>query len=97
MYDETIREAWAAAGIYPWNLTQMLASPYITPTLPPEMTQPKANRKRSRISLNEKLITGEEIIAALKRKKDEQAAPKRPRGRPRKNPIEPPSSSEFSE
>ena len=97
MYDETIRDAWAASGIHPWNLTRMLAGPYITPTLPPELTQPKPIRKRSGISLNEKLLTGKEIISELKRKREVAAAPKKPRGRPRKKRAAPPSSDDFSE
>jgi hypothetical protein len=90
MYPDTITEAWAQAGIYPWDLARMQASPYAIQKLPPEISQMSLKRKRSGISLSEKLITSDAVTAALKTKQEESGKPKKPRGRPRKKPREQP-------
>ena len=94
MYPDTIQQAWAAAGIYPWNLEKAQSSPYVTTKLPPEIAQKTLKRKRTAITLSEKLITSEEVINSLKVKEKKADAPKKPRGRPRKKPVVEPSSEE---
>lgn len=98
MYPDTVQRAWAAAGIYPWSLERMTASPYVTPTLPPEVAQRAGKRKRSAITLSEKLITSEEVILGLETQKREKERPKNPRGRPKKKrAVEPPSDVSFND
>lgn len=84
MYSDTVLQAWAAAGIHPWNLEGMTASPYVTTTLVPELTQKVGKRKRSKLSLSEKLLTGDDIISELEAQKEAKERPKKPRGRPKK-------------
>lgn len=97
MYPGTIQQAWATAGIYPWSLERMNASPYVTPNLPPEVIQKTLKRKRSSITLSEKLITSEEVISALEKQKEEKQEPKKPRGRPKKKRVVEPSPDGSSD
>jgi len=85
MYSDTVKQAWATAGIFPWSLERTLSSPYVTPTLPPEVAQNARKRKRSAISLSEKLITSDVVLSALEKQSQEKEKPKKPRGRPKKN------------
>ncbi len=94
MYPDTILQAWAVAGLQPWNLETMLASPYVTTKLPPEIAQKSRKRKRSAITLSEKLITSDEVINSLKVKEKKAEEPKKPRGRPKKKRVVEPSSEE---
>ncbi len=98
MYPETILLAWAAPGMHPWNLEKMLESPHVTTKLPPEIVQRSQKRKRSGITLSEKLITSDEVINSLKVKDTKAEAPKKPRGRPKKKrAVEPSSEGENSQ
>jgi hypothetical protein len=92
MYPDTVKQAWAQAGISPWSLEAMQASPYVTPTLAPEVLQKGQKRKRSAISLNEKLITSEAVINALEQRAAVKEKPKGKRGRPKKKRAVEPSS-----
>lgn len=74
MYPGTVKEAWRTAGIWPWSLEQMKSSKYVLRQVPPEIAQLTPKRKRSRISLSGKLISGEDVISALEAKEEEQKA-----------------------
>jgi hypothetical protein len=98
MYPDTILQAWAAAGIHPWNVETMKGSPYALTNLPPEIAQKTLKRKRTAITLSEKLITSDEVINSLKMKDKSRDEPKKPRGRPRKKPaLEPPAEDNIGE
>jgi len=84
LYPVTVLDSWATAGISPWSLEGMKASPYVTPNLPPEMLQNNQKRKRSAITLSEKLITSEVVVSALEKQLKMKEKPKNPRGRPKK-------------
>jgi hypothetical protein len=94
MYPDTILQAWAIAGMHPWNLEKMLESPHVTTKLPPEIAQKTQKRKRSAITLSEKLITSDEVINSLKVKDERAEEPRKPRGRPRKKRVVEPSSED---
>lgn len=98
MYPDTVLQAWAEAGIHPWSVDRMKASPHVTPTLPPEVAQLAGKRKRFGIALSEKLITCDEVIAALDSQGQEKKKPKKPRGRPKKKrAVEPPMDAQANE
>jgi hypothetical protein len=88
MYSDTVQQAWASEGIHPWSLEWIKASPYVIPTLPPEVAQMARKRKRSYITLSEKLITSETVISALETQRERKEKPKKPRGRPKKIRLE---------
>ena len=92
MYPDSVQEAWAQAGIFPWSLERMKTSRYVIPTLPPEIVGQSRKRKRSSISISEKLLTSDEVILELERHNEKKEAPKRPRGRPKKKAAEDASS-----
>ena len=85
LYDETIQKAWARSGLYPWSSEKALASPYVINEVSPDLVKVGLKRKRSQISLTEKLLTDDTIIRQLQDQKIAQQKPKRPRGRPPKN------------
>ena len=84
MYPDTILQAWAAADIHPWHLEKMTESPYVMTKLSPEVAQKTQKRKRTAITLSEKLITSDEVINSLKMKAKGAQEPKKSRGRPKK-------------
>jgi len=84
LYDETIIKAWEKSGLSPWNVETTLKSEYVIEEVPPEIAKAGMKRKRSKISLTERLLTDQNLINELKNKKEEKEKPKRPRGRPPK-------------
>ena len=66
----------------------------MTTKLPPEIAQKTLKRKRSAITLSEKLITSDEVINSLKVNVKRAEGTKKPRGRPKKKRIVESSSEE---
>ena len=79
LYIDVIKESFERSGLYPFNMTALLQSPYVTPAGSYLGFEVPKGKKRSRVSISGKVITSDEVKRSLLEasQKDKKKRPKK--------------------